>query len=274
MNKRGSRRTLFIGLLFAIFCVVMIVLDNRGALDPLKTGVRNLVSPVVEWVDDLWQPNQPTTDVEIELQQVTEQRDALLAENAQLKLDMEDVEELRKVVDFQEANPSFQMVTASVVGTDPSGLQKFITIDRGSFDGIEVGMAVVDPYYFVGLVTAVEERSARITLAIDATSNVGAKLLESKGVGIVYGEWQSGGRMTMQHVDRAIVPVDGEAVVTSDEAEVRTARVPGGLIIGQVSGVPELDNQSDSLVIQVLPASDFDNLSMVTVIIDDTADSE
>ena len=130
MNKRGSRRTLTIGLLFAILCVIMIVLDNRGALDPLKTGLRNLVSPVVEWVDDLWKPNEPTTDLEIQLEQVTEQRDALLAENAQLKLDMEDVDELRKVVDFQAANPSFTMVTASVVAL------------RSTLTGSEAGRAL------------------------------------------------------------------------------------------------------------------------------------
>jgi cell shape-determining protein MreC len=73
----------------------------------------------------------------------------------------------------------------------------------------------------------------------------------------------------MRHVDRAIVPEDGELVVTSGDTEARTAKVPGGLIIGQVSGEPAIDNQSDSQTIQVLPAVNFDELSIVAVILSD-----
>ena len=77
--------------------------------------------------------------------------------------------------------------------------------------------------------------------------------------------------MEMRHVDREVVPQEGELVVTSGETEARTARVPGGLIIGQVSGEPTLDNQSDSQIIQILPATIFDELSIVAIILaDDT----
>ncbi|MGE3797658.1 MAG: rod shape-determining protein MreC [Thermomicrobiales bacterium] len=267
MTTLGIRHTLALVILFVLMAVTLIALDNRHTLDPLKSGLRTVTSPVVDGIDSLLDRGNSLSSVEIELEQVTAERDAALAENAELKVQLEDYEQLQKILDVENSNPGRVHLAANVVNYDPAGLQKFIIIDRGSRDGVEVGMAVVSPYYFVGLVTAVEETTSRVTLAIDATSAVGARLLESKGVGVVYGRWQVGGRMELQHVDRAIVPQEGETVVTSDETGARTARVPGGLIIGQVSGEPVLDNQSDSQTIQVLPAIDFDALTIVAVII-------
>ncbi|MBX3071471.1 MAG: rod shape-determining protein MreC [Thermomicrobiales bacterium] len=267
MTTLGIRHTMALVILFVLLAVTLIALDNRHTLDPLKSGLRTVTSPVVNAIDDLLDRDGSLSTVEIELQQTQEALDAALAENAQLKIIADDYEQLRKILDVEEANPGREHLAAKVINYDPAGLQKFIIIDRGARDGIEIGMAVVSPYYFVGLVTEVEEDTSRVTLAIDATSSVGARLLESNGIGVVYGRWQAGGRMELQHVDRSIEPLDGETVVTSDATGARTARVPAGLIIGKVSGEPALDNQSDSQTIQVLPAADFDNLTIVAVII-------
>lgn len=267
MTTLGIRHTMALVILFVLLAVTLIALDNRHTLDPLKSGLRTITSPIVEAVDDLLDRRDSLSSTEIQLQQTQEALDAALAENAELTIKLEDYEQLQKILDVEETNPGREHLAAKVINYDPAGLQKFIIIDRGSRDGVEVGMAVVSPYYFVGLVTEVEEDTSRVTLAIDATSAVGARLLETKGTGVVYGRWQIGGRMELQHVDRSITPLKDEIVVTSDESGARTARVPGGLIIGKVSGEPVLDNQSDSQTIQVLPAAEFDNLTIVAVII-------
>lgn len=269
MSSLGIRHTLALVMLFVVLSVTLIALDNRQTLDPLKSGLRNVVSPVVDWVNDLADRNDSLSDVEVQLQQVTAERNELLKENAELQLQLEDVNSLRDILDVQDDHPDQQLLAANVINQDPTGLQKFITLDRGSRDGVEVGMAVIDPFFFVGLVTEVEETSCKVTLAIDATSSVGARTLDTKGVGVAYGRWQYGGRIELRHVGREVAPVEGELVVTSDETEARTAKVPGGLIIGRVSGVPVLDNQSDSQIIQVLPASQFDELTIVAIILSD-----
>lgn len=269
MNTLGIRHTLALVIFFVFLAVTLIALDNRHTLDPLKSGLRSITSPIINGVDNLLDRDESLSTIEIQLRQAQEDLAAALAENAQLQMQMEDYDQLRKILDVEEANPGREHLAANVINYDPAGLQKFIIIDRGSRDGVEVGMAVISPYYFVGLVTEVEEDTARVTLAIDGSSAVGARLLQSKGTGVVYGRWQMGGRMELQHVDRAIVPQDGETIVTSDESGARTARVPGGLIIGKVDGQPVLDNQSDSQTIQVMPAAQFDNLTIVAVIIAD-----
>jgi rod shape-determining protein MreC len=268
----GVRQTILLVILFIVVAVSMIALDNSSALDPLRTGLRNVVDPAISWIDRVTDRDDNQTPLEVQLAQVTKERDEALAENAQLQSQMDLVAPLLEVQGVQEANPEWTLVVASVVNPDPSGLQKLVTIDKGSADGIEVGMAVVDPNYLVGVVTEVDEHSARVTLAIDGSFAVGAKLLDSKGIGIAYGQWQSGGRIEMRHVSRDVTPAEGEVVVTSDETDARTSRIPPAIIIGKVTGEPEVDNQSDSQTIQILPATDFDNLSIVAVITSDGED--
>lgn len=272
LSTIGVRQTILLVILFIVVAVSLIALDNSSALDPLRSGLRNTVDPAISWIDRVTNRGGNQTPTEVQLAQVTKERDELLAENAQLKSQMDSVAKLQDVLGVQEAHADWILVTATVINPDPSGLQKLVTIDKGKADGIEVGMAVVDPNYLVGVVTEVEEHSARVTLAIDATFAVGAKLLDTKGVGIAYGQWQYGGRIEMRYVSRDVTPEQDEVVVTSDETDVRTSKVPPSIIIGRVTGDPEIDNQSDSQTIQVLPAADFDNLSIVAVILSDGED--
>jgi rod shape-determining protein MreC len=272
LSSIGIRQTILLVILFIVVAVTLIALDNSSALDPLRTGLRNTVDPAVSWIDRVTNRGGNDTPLEVQLAQITQERDELLAENAQLKSQMDSVAKLQDVLGVQEANPDWTLVTANVINPDPSGLQKMVTIDKGKADGIDVGMAVVDPNYLVGVVTEVEEHSARVTLVVDATFAVGAKLLDTKGVGIAYGEWQYGGRVEMRHVSRDITPEKDEIVVTSDETDARTSQIPPSIIIGRVTGDPVVDNASDSQTIQVLPAADLDNMTIVAVITSDGED--
>jgi len=270
LSTIGIRQTILLVILFIVAAVALIALDNSSTLSPLRSGLRGAVDPAVSWIDRVTNREGNQTPLEVQLAQMTEERDELLAENAQLKSQMDSVAKLQDVLGVQEANPEWTLLIAKVTNTDPSGLQKLVTIDKGSADGIEIGMAVIDPNYLVGVVTAVDEHTARVTLAIDATFAVGAELQDSNGEGIAHGQWQNGGRIELRNVSRDITPIEDEIVVTSDE----TARVPPAIIIGRVTGEPEIDNQSDSQTIQILPAADFDNLTILAVILSDEGDQD
>jgi rod shape-determining protein MreC len=273
LSTIGIRQTILLVILFIVVAVGLIALDNSSALDPLRSGLRGVVDPAVSGIDRVTDRSGNQTPLEVQLAQVTKERDEALAENAVLKSQMDKVAKLQDVLGVQDANPEWSLVTANVINPDPTGLQKLVTIDKGKADGIDVGMAVVDPNYLVGYITEVEEHSARVTLVIDNSFSVGAKLQDHpKGVGIAYGMWQSGGRVEMRYVDRDITPNKDEAVVTSDDSDSQTSQIPPALIIGKVTGESSIDNQGDSQTIQILPAADFDNLSIVAVITGDGAD--
>jgi rod shape-determining protein MreC len=267
VSTLSTRQTIGLVVLFALTSISFIALDNRNALDPLKTALHELVVPVTDVFNRVG--NGSESDLAKELEQVKRERDAALAENAQLKAEQKDVDQLKEILGVAQSHKEWKLVTARVLGVDPMNLQKFVTIDKGSVDGIREGMAVVDPNYFVGLVTAVEEHSAKVLLAIDSSATVGAQLLDSGADGIVYGRWQNQGRMELAYVDRSVKAKPGETVVTSTNPETRTAGVPGNLIVGKVEDDPVTFNQGDTQTIKVLPACDFDHLTLVAVIVDD-----
>jgi cell shape-determining protein MreC len=130
-------------------------------------------------------------------------------------------------------------------------------------------MAVVaqGPNY-IGQVTEVWEESSRVMLIIDVSQRVGARL-ESGGDGVVFGVWQNGGRLDLRYLDRDAEPQPGELVLTTDSPSLRTARVPGGLIVGRVGDTPAAAANGDTQTAPVIPLVQFEKLEVVTVVLTD-----
>ncbi|MDQ3043533.1 MAG: rod shape-determining protein MreC [Chloroflexota bacterium] len=267
MTTLSTRQTAFLVLLFVITSFSLITLDNRTALEPLKAALHDVLTPISRGFARIAEGPGGTSEAERELAQVSAERDALKAENIRLQAEASEIDELRAQVDVRNKNPELDLLTARVINRDPAAIEKFVTIDKGSEDGVRVGMVVVDPQFYLGQVTEVGENTAKIMLIIDVSQRVGARLLDSRADGIIAGRWQMGGRLELLHVSRDIAPEQGEAVITSDITSSQTALVPPNLLIGYVGGDAILDRQNDTLVIPVIPAADFEDLDVVTVIL-------
>lgn len=274
MLSLNLRQTIVLIFLFVVVSTGLIMLDSRERMDWLRSPASQIFSPII-WVfnqagDGIGSVGSSNaTDVEAELEEVAQERDELLAENAELRLLEEEVEQLRNQLGFQETYPDLEPVPANVISEDPKGIERILIIDQGSDAGIRIGMAVVSPEFFVGQVTNVDDNRARVTLILDAAAQIGGMLQDSSAEGVVYGRWQAGGLIEMRHIDADVEVEEGELVVTSG----RTARVPPGLIIGQVSEV-ELDVQGDTQTVMLTPMLDFRALQSVTVILSDDVQEE
>lgn len=267
MTTLSNRQTFFLVVLFVVTSLAFIQLDSRRALDPVKDAVRAIVAPVVSRVGQAGSRGDQV--LEREIVAVKAERDQLAAENAQLKAAVREVEQLRLQAKLQQDRPTWKMLQARVQAPDPTNQQKFLTIDKGSRNGVEVGMAVVaqGPNY-IGQVTEVWEESSRIMLIVDVSQRVGARL-ETGGDGVVFGVWQNGGRLELRYLDRDSDPRPGELVLTTDSAALRTARVPGGLIVGRVGDAPPNASSGDTQTIPVIPLVTFERLEVVTVVLTD-----
>jgi rod shape-determining protein MreC len=263
----STRQTIMLVVLFVVTSLAFIQLDSRRALDPVKDAMRGVVAPVVSTVGSAGARGDLA--MERELSAVKAERDQLAAENAQLKAAVREVEQLRLQAKLQQDRPTWKMLQARVQAPDPTNQQKFLTIDKGAKNGVEVGMAVVaqGPNY-IGQVTEVWEESSRIMLIIDVSQRVGARL-ESGGDGVVFGVWQNGGRLDLRYLDRDAEPQAGELVLTTDSPSLRTARVPGGLIVGRVGDAPPDAAKGDTQTVPVIPLVAFERLEVVTVVLTD-----
>jgi len=256
-------------LVSLMMCVGLIALDQQHRLDGAKSPAEQLIQPFQAAMsragDSLHHLRSGSpSDVQQQLQQVTVERNQLLADNAKLKDLQQQVAELQKQLGFKQSRPELKVVSANVVGQDPNGTTRTLVIDQGANAGIQVGMAVISPDFVVGQVTDVSQDRARVTLAIDSSSRIGAMLQSNNASGVLFGEWQTGGQMQLRYLDPATSVKEGDVVVTSGQ----TARVPKGLVVGKVTRINR-DVQAAELNVDVGPLINFETMQSVMVIVGD-----
>lgn len=261
------RQTAILAGAFVVICLMLIVLDGRHKLDSVRSLASGFVSPVSATFTDLgssiFDGRGGDTATQQELDAVIAERDALIAEKALLLEQLQEMDALRDQLAFQQQRPELKLLSADVIARDPGGSEKFVIIDRGSDDGIFVGMAVVSPNFLVGQIESVEPDRAKVLLSIDSGFQIGARLQTTRAEGIVYGRWQLGGRLLMRHLPVDAEIAEEEFVVTSN----KTAHVPEGLVIGKVLNVTR-DTLQNETEVEVLPLVDFDNLQTVAVVVE------
>lgn len=270
ISSFGTRRrpwlyvTTFIGL-----TLLLILLDSQHAFDPLKGGASSVLAS--------WQQRakaigdrlgvargsvQNTEDLQAQIDALTKQRDQLLVDNSRLAdLDRE-VRRLRQQLDFQEAQPTYDIVAADVVKNDRESSRKVATINKGKDDGLAKGMAVTSPEgLMVGIVTDFTAHTALVTFVIDDSIHVSAVVQDSGEQGIVVGAWQESKRLLLREVDKNAKIEQGQRIVTGN----LTNGVVPNLPIGYVYSVKK-EAISDTQEIELVPYANFDKLRTVSIV--------
>ena len=181
----GRRRAIVLLLLTS---VLLLTLDLRGnavfdavrsgfntAMEPLESAADVATTPVV----NAWRGITQWEEVRDENDRLRDQLAAQRADQIAAQAAIQDQQELLADRDLP-ALGSYPRITATVVGVRPSNLDQVIDIDKGSNDGIEVGMAVVGPGGLVGKITTplLPDR-ARVQLITDSQYAAAVKIIAS-----------------------------------------------------------------------------------------------
>jgi len=167
---------------------------------------------------------------------------------------------MRRMLNFDDLNNHMEFVTARNIGTDPSSLVPDLIIDRGSRDGLRVGMTVVDQDgYFAGQIDDVASNAAKVLQMISPSSSVGATDLQTGAVGIVEGKYAASPQFKDVVTSASIRP--GDLVVTSGQYNL----FPRNLLIGQIQHVYH-NNVDLFQSADIQPAASFGGLELVQVI--------
>jgi rod shape-determining protein MreC len=165
----------------------------------------------------------------------------------------------RKLLDFKNAS-KLQLLSAGVIGKDPSQWYKTLVIDKGVSEGITKGLPVVVPEGIVGQVIDASDHYAKVLLVIDSNSAVDALVQQTRAHGIIKGD--SDGLCLLNYVSRKEVVNIGDAVVSSGLDGVFAK----GLLIGKVTDI--IRNKSGIFQdIEVSPFVDFDKIEEVLVVL-------
>jgi rod shape-determining protein MreC len=166
---------------------------------------------------------------------------------------------LRKLLNLQESFQS-QTIAARVIGRERSSIFKTILLDKGSSNGLKVGLPVVAVGGVVGRIIDVSWNVSKVLLFIDYNSNIDALVQNARAQGILQGSGNKG--CVLKYVQRLENVNVGDAVVSSGLAGV----FPKGLLLGTVVSV---DKEETNLFqkIRVAPSVDVSKLEEVLVIV-------
>jgi rod shape-determining protein MreC len=253
-------------LFFLSLAVTTLVLDRSDRLQPMKDLVAQVTSPIQEMltsamgkVSELRQLYVDMRACAAENEELQQMVDQLIIENVRLReAEIENVT-LREQLNFKQASPSFELLSAQVIGRDPTNLAGYLIIDRGTEEGVAVGMPVLTDRGLVGRVTETAPHSAKVLLITDPSSAVNALIQESRATGVVQGSVGQG--LTMRYIQQTEEIKPGDLVLTSGLG----GNFPTRLIIGQVTSVTKKDVELFQEA-EVRPSVDFGRLEMVMVL--------
>lgn len=278
---RQSPRRPWLPLALLVIGLLLLVLHESGYLSPVENLLHYVLDPLqrafaglVENTGDLFKTVREARELRPQVEELQGEVDALTVENVRLREYEAEVQQLRALLNFVSEYPVSAFVGADVVGREacdtfpcgevvgmePNPYLRYVTINVGSQQGLEVGMPVVSSGAgLVGRVAQVSPRTAKVQLLTDIDSAVAVLLQTSRVTGLAVG--QPDGTLHMEYIPQEQTVEVNDTVLTSGLGGV----VPKGLVVGEVTEVRQVDYELHQAAI-VEPAVDFSRLELVLVI--------
>jgi rod shape-determining protein MreC len=178
-------------------------------------------------------------------------------------------ERLRAMLGLKETS-KYDVLTARIIGRDPSVWFDASIVNRGSLDGVKLNMPVVTDGGLVGRVTAVSPLTAQVDLVTRDKSGVGAvigQIGESNALGVVSGTSKKD-VLEMKYVPGHVDVKVGQVVFTSGQDGI----FPPGLKIGEIVNIIS-GSATTPHVIQIRPAARLSSMQEVGILLYEPAPS-
>ena len=266
MNPRYTQIRFSWYILTLLLAVGLIILSANGIIEPVESiisypltivsGIMNRIaiqfSGDIKDLSELRYLRQRIVDLEELVGQY--QSEQIVAREIQ-----QDFERLATLLNYTQTNEATRYLAAEIIANEASGLINGMILNKGSRDGITVGMPVVTELGLVGRIVAVRANFSQVLLITDANSSVSARLQSTRAQGSVSGSAANQLRMTFIPLNTSIQIND--VILTSGLG----GNFPGDLIIGRVESVRQFEFElfQEAVVSSLI---DFDALEFVLVV--------
>jgi len=264
----SKKMLLIVGAIVLIVVNVTILYISGSRYNSSAFGrvVIFFVAPMQEAVTDsirfakgIWNHYFYLVSVTQENENLKKELNRAVAKNSQYNEIKLSNQRLRNLLNFKETTTS-KILAAEVISIDPSSWFKAVIIDKGSTDGVSVGLPVVIRQGIAGQVVDVSSHYSKVMLIIDRNSSVDALVQRTRARGIIKGE--ATGECLFKYVLRRDDVRVGDKIVASGLDGV----FPKGLPVGDVKEVVRR-NSGVFQEVRVVPYIDFEKLEEVLVIL-------
>ena len=272
-KKQSKFPAKYVLLIMTILCAVIIgcslktsgsgpVSAAAGAvLAPMQKGVNQLGSGLTNLREHL----RTKKSLEKENEELRTQLADAQQNLNQVQLNQEELDNLKSLYDMDQNYADYDKIAANVIGKDAGNWFSVFLIDRGSNDGITVGMNVLADGGLAGIVIQVGPNYAKVRSIIDDNSNVSARNLSTSDLCVVSGSLKTMNESSLIDFDDLRDKEDqakvGDQIVTSNISDMFLEGIPIGYITdiktdsnnltksGHIATIVEFEHLDDVLVI-------------------------
>lgn len=271
-TTRRSRSSRFRLALLVLTSIVLITIDVRtegGAIDTARSVVLDALGPLRSNSTRIFEPVGGAWEAVTSYDDLEAQNALLRAKIAELQssvLEVGEIERERKsllaLLGARDRVAHVGRRTARVIDAPISNYQRTLELDKGSRDGIAVGMPVETGAGVIGRISNVSITRSQVELLTDPNFDVGVRMARSGDDGIASGRGHNR-ELEVSFIELDTVVIPGETVVSSG---FQGSTFPEGLLIGTVVDVvPNAVQGTQRITIH--PAADLDRLQWVQVLL-------
>ena len=155
----------------------------------------------------------------------------------------------------------FNFIVAHVINNSISRPYNYLTIDKGSNDGLRAELGVVDQNGVVGIISVVGKRSSRVISLLNPDFRLSCKIKGSEHFGSLVWDGNDPTTALLEELPRHTIYKPGDTVVTSGYSAVFPPGLPVGLILDD-----DKDHNENFFTLKVKLFADFTALSNVQVV--------
>ena len=259
LKKENKQKFSLLALIFLTFIILVSEKLNFKLIEYLKISLREvayrstfIVSVPENFVKKSYIATRNHFKVYEENKILKEQLSFELSKNYNSEYILEENKRLKSTID--ETTFLTSEIIGKVLIDKKSPFLRSVIINRGSKDGVELGMAVMDKSFLIGKVVEVSFTTSRVLLLSDLNSKVPVDIMPNNIQSILSGTGTNNG--VIQYIRQQEL-IEKDAVVFTSGA--------GGLFR---SGIPigKIDKDTTSLKAVVNFFSDFSQLRYVKII--------
>ena len=197
-----------------------------------------------------------------ELEKKVKETDLIQSEKEELE---REVENLKKTLELNQTLSESSYLNATVVNRNLGYWYNTITIDKGSYNGVEKDMPVIVSEGLIGKVTKVTNFNSTVKLITSDDVNNKTSVKIKVGDKFVYGLLSGYDKQKRTFIvegisDNTEIPKDS-VVTTTGMGD----SFPSGIVVGKVKRVTT-DNFDLAKTVEVTSSVDYDDLSFVTIL--------
>ena len=151
--------------------------------------------------------------------------------------------------------------SAKVVNNSVTSNNNYLTIHRGSDQGVQVNMGVISPNGVAGSVVFVSSNFSVVMSVLNSQTKVSAKVKKTGEIGQVSWDGKDPGYVTMTNLDKSVQLAKGDSIVTSSYSD----RFPQGILVGTVAEITA-DQSSNFYTLKLKTATNFYSVEYVQVV--------